>query len=203
MVTVIIVLYLHLQTMQINAVHSSLSDTMDTNSNNCCGNIVEDILTIKNSLIDISVELASIKKSLGNQQINVTESVVSIFRSKDEFINFNSEIESNKEKFDNFVKVLRNIFSNNRSEIQSDLAKFFYFILRACFDKTMIRELTWNKYKGKLAIGISRIFDAIQLSGLVVDNLSIEFDRRNILRKQFNKFKDAARLRKGNIKFFL
>lgn len=183
---------------RFDIIRTSIKVVMDVPSENVSeGNqtINQNILSIKNSLVDIHVELADIKKVLKNQQPKTIS--VSCFDSKESFLKFNTEIESDEQKKENFMNVLKNIFTNNQSEIKSSIAVYYKLVLRACFDKKLVHELTWNKYKGKLAIANTRIFQAIQHSGSEVDNLSTEFDRQNALHKEFSKYKDSCRVRRG------
>lgn len=171
------------------------SSESDTNNNN---NKMEHLIsTIKDSLVDISVELADIKKSIKkNSERTVPNRLVSI-ESEVNFLRFDQEIQQNTEKFNEFMNVLEKIFSNNENEIKSNLPKYYSIVLRSCFNRNLMNMLSWNKYKDKLAVNSTRIFEAIQLSGSAVDSLSTEFDRRNILHKEFRKFKDSCRSRKG------
>lgn len=156
-----------------------------------------DISEIKNALIELTVELADLKKTIKKSQPTNSTNLFSSIEPTDSFIQFNREIENDPNKLEKYKSVLKSVFTNNQNEIRSGLSTYFGLVLRACFAKKLMNELSWNKYKGKIAVGISRVFQAIQISGLEVDGLSTEFDRINILRKEFNKYKDCSRPRKG------
>lgn len=138
----------------------------------------------KNVLVDMTVELSELKKHVKNSKPLDSVNSFSSFETSNSFLDFNFEIERDKDKFNEFMNVLETIYSNNQNEIRNDLSKYFNLVLRACFGKQLINELSWNKYKEKFAIGSTRVFQAIQLSGVKIDGLSTEFDRLKILRKQ-------------------
>lgn len=170
--------------------------TNNNSNNNEFERIATDISTIKNSLVDVAVELADLKNHIKkNSQNTVLKRSLSCFESIETFLDFNQEIENNDEKITEFLSVLKNIYSNNQNEIKSSLAKYYSMVLRSCFDRKMVCNITWKKYNGKFAVGSTRILQAIQLSGSEVDSLSTEFDRQNILRKELQKYKDSCRLR--------
>lgn len=172
------------------------SSKSDTNHNN---NLDHLISTIKDSLVDISVELADIKKSIKkNSDCPVPNRSVS-FETEETFLRFDQEIQRSTEKFNEFMNVLKKIFSNNENEIKSNLLKYYFIVLRSCFHRNLMINLSWNKYKDKLAVNSTLIFQAIQLSGSAVDSLSTEFDRQNILHKEFRKFEDSCRTRRGKM----
>lgn len=149
--------------------------------------VSNEVSEIKNVLVDITVEMSEIKKHVKKSQPLVSQNIFSTFETLDSILNFNNEIEQNTDKFNEFMNVLNTIYTINQIEIRNDLSKYFNIALRACFGKQLINELSWNKYKGKFAIGSTRICQAVQLSGVKVDALSTEFDRIKILQKQFAK----------------
>lgn len=180
-------------------VNGSLSE-FNTNNNNDNSNVLHLISTIKDSLVDISVELADIKKNIRKTSERTVPNCSVSSESKENFLRFDEEIQQNTEKFDEFKNILSKIFTNNENEIKSNLPKYYFIVLRSCFKRNLMNHLSWNKYNDKLAVSSTRIFQAIQHSGSVVDSLSTEFDRKNILHKEFRKFKDSCRARKGKLK---
>lgn len=176
-------------------VNESTSESVANNNNK-----LEDLFsTIKDSLVDISVELADIKKSIKKNSEPAAPNRSVSFESEETFLRFEQEIQRSTEKYNEFTIVLKKIFSNNENEIKSNLPKFYSIVLRACFNRNLMQNLSWNKYKEKCAVNSTRIFQAIQHSGSAVDSLSMGFDRQKILHKEFKKFKDSCRARKGKL----
>lgn len=161
-------------------------------------NIAEDnsiLSAIRDSLVNIAVDISDIKKRLKDQPVISSLPTIDSVQS---FEAFNNEIERDTNRFDNFMSVLKNIANNNHGEVQSNLPKYFKLVLRACLNKKCLPDLTWKPYK-KHAIYTSRIVQAILLSATEVDQMSTEFDKQNILHKEFKRYKDASRTRRSKL----
>lgn len=157
------------------------------------GEVHTDVGLIKNTLVDINVEIACLKDVISKRPPTAASS--NKFKTTDDFAKCDSAIRNDKDEFDSFFANLQHSVDIN-SKAWQDMCKYFKSILQNFFENEIFDNLVWKPYGAKMAIGGSRVVDAIQLSALKIDALSTEANRRQVLQTVFRKHKDACRPRR-------
>lgn len=157
----------------------------------------EDIASIKKCLVDLAADMCEVKNRIKKQTeiVDKCDELVQRWNTREEFENFNEEILAVSAKFDGFVEILKKLYTCNANIVKNDLSKYFKTVLNAVFGKQIVQTISWGRYSGKLSVKNSMVIDAIQRSGAIVDSMSTEYGRLKLLQKEFNKYKDAKRIR--------
>lgn len=145
----------------------------------------------------MNVEMACLKNVSDKKDPPTTSELR--FTSTDQFSEFDHEIRNDKNKFESFLNTLHTSVLTNGNSIGNDLSLYFKSIFKDFFGKEIFDKLVWKTYLGKIGISGSRIVDAIQLSAVKINPLSVEAASRKSLQNLFSKHKDACRpLRRKN-----
>lgn len=99
-----------------------------------------DVGLIKNTLNDINVEMACLKNCI--DKTPPTPAAFN-FQTIDQFIKYNLEIQSDRDSFNSFYKLLEDSVSVSQASHGNDLTKYFKSVFVNFFRKEIFEKLSW------------------------------------------------------------